>query len=267
MTQVNGSSPQPSRQTLAVRRSPQTARLPRTARERWASLRPAHPADCTGLCCDRRSGNLRRPCLRIASGPVSAGMDRIDPRRGARRHGLHEAHPPTRNRRQIMKWADLHQGQWIHGKRIGSVDNLGGMHGLPEQAVLAQLLNKAQNLNLKPVYTGMSFTWCRAVVTHQQVSCQNESSQTDTDSKSPEICHEDRVFPVSPGDGHLRSARTSRPARAVAPPSGPGPRAGARRSSWFRTRATTARRTTPSSSSARPAPRISGTDAAAGETR
>ncbi|HNB89579.1 MAG TPA: hypothetical protein PLP91_04260 [Plasticicumulans sp.] len=102
-----------------------------------------------------------------------------------------------------MKWADLHQGQWIHGKRIGSVDKLGGMHGLPEQTVLAQLLNKAQNLNLKPVYTGMSFTWCRAVVTNHQVSCQNESSQTDTDSKSPEICHEDRVFPVSPGDGHL----------------------------------------------------------------
>jgi hypothetical protein len=102
-----------------------------------------------------------------------------------------------------MTWATLHNGETLYGKRIGSVDNLGGMNGLPVQIVLSQLLNKAQGFGLTAVNKGMSFTWARAVVANDVVSIQNEASIVDTANKSAAICHEDRVFPVNPGTGHI----------------------------------------------------------------
>jgi len=102
-----------------------------------------------------------------------------------------------------MNWSELHGNETIYGKRIGSVDKLGGMHGLPDQAVLNQLLDKAQRLDLEKVYTGMSFSWGRGVVANSKVTFHNEDKRKDTSNKSSAICYEDRAFPIEPGDGHL----------------------------------------------------------------
>lgn len=102
-----------------------------------------------------------------------------------------------------MAWSDLHNNENVYGKRISKIDKLGGTQGLPDQAVLGQLLAKAQGLGLPRVTTGMSFTWGQAVVLNGAVSVQNKTEIKDTGNKSAAICYEDRAFPVSPGDGHI----------------------------------------------------------------
>ena len=102
-----------------------------------------------------------------------------------------------------MTWSDLHYGKTVYGKRIGSTQNLGGRNGLPNQAVLSGLLNKAQSLDLERVYKGMSFTWCRALVENQIISFHNETKIIDKGDKSSSICYEDRAFPINPGDGYI----------------------------------------------------------------
>lgn len=102
-----------------------------------------------------------------------------------------------------MTWSELGKGGVVYGKRIHSVTNLGGMNGLPAQAVLSKILDKAQSLDLTETSSGMTFTYCRANVVTGEVAYADTAKIVDSKSKPSAICYEDRNFPVDLAAGHI----------------------------------------------------------------
>jgi hypothetical protein len=104
-----------------------------------------------------------------------------------------------------MTWASLNALGNVAGTQVNqaTVGTLGGTLGYPAQAVLNELINKAQNLKLGKSKGGMEFKWARAVAQGNTVTLSDKDGIETKSKNSAAKCHEDDVFPINPGAGHI----------------------------------------------------------------